>query len=88
VASLVDVNGIAVMVGGAVAGQSLWVVDATPINILGCVNNGCHALKNVVFPGEPPLVYARCDTSDGVCECHVNDGSGDDTVGGGLCTRD
>jgi len=86
VATLVDANGLSVVPSALVKGQVLWVFDATPVSTLGCTDNGCHALKNVVPIGEPPLVYARCDTSDGTCQCHINDGTGDSTVGGGFCS--
>ena len=88
VATLYDANQIAVSVGNTVAGQSLFAVDATPINLLACTDDGCRALKNVVFPGEPPLVSARCDRSDlsgNMCKCHLNDGSGTVVTNGDFC---
>jgi hypothetical protein len=88
VTTLYDANQIAVSVGNTVAGQSLFAVEATPVNLLGCNDDGCRALKNVVFPGEPPLVSARCDRSElsgNTCKCHLNDGSGTVVTNGDFC---
>lgn len=88
VTTLYDANHIAVSVGNTVPGQKLFVWEASTVNLLACLDDGCRALKNVVFPGEPPLVSARCDRtdlSDNKCKCHLNDGSGTVVTNGDFC---
>lgn len=88
VTTLYDANQIAVTVGSTVAGQSLFAVHATPVSFLGCNDDGCRRLKNVVLPGDPPLVSARCDSSElsgNRCKCHLNDGSGTVVTNGDFC---
>ena len=88
VTTLYDANRIPVSVGNTVAGQPVFTVNATPVSLIGCLDDGCRALKNVVFPGEPPLVSARCETSElsgNKCKCHLNDGSGTVVTNGDFC---
>jgi hypothetical protein len=88
VTTLYDVNRIPVLVGSTAAGQSLWVLHESTVNLLACLDDGCRALKNVVFPGEPPLVSARCDRTDlsgNKCKCHLNDGTGTVVTNGDFC---
>lgn len=76
------------VVGSTSAGQSAWMFEATPISLVGCQDDGCHALKYVVPIGSPPLQAARCDTtelSDNRCKCHLNDGSGWRVTNGDFC---
>jgi hypothetical protein len=85
VTSLYDANQIAVTVGSTVAGQSLFAVEATPVNLLSCTDDGCRALKD--FTGGI-WVSARCDRSElsgNQCKCHGNDGTGIVVTNGDFC---
>lgn len=83
VISIYDANRIPVSVGTTVAGQALWVLDATKLNLLGCLDDGCHALKNI-----GGLKSAKCDRTElsgNKCKCHLDDGSGTVVSSGDFC---
>jgi len=67
----------------APAGTRVYLFSVHPVAVLSCQDDGCHALKNVVLLGDPPLQSAKCDVtalSDNLCWCHLNDGTGDHLV--------
>lgn len=85
---LTDEEGLAVMPGSQPSGtRVLLEVTAETISNY-CNDDGCHALKNVVLPGEPPLVRAACDQTDlsgNRCRCHIDDGAGERLTQGDFC---
>lgn len=85
---LLTSTGLPLVAGSTLAGQRAWLFEATPINLVGCHDDGCHALKNVVPIGSPPMQAARCDVtdlSDNKCKCHLHDGSGWRVTNGDFC---
>jgi hypothetical protein len=88
VASIYDINRIPVSVGNTVAGQSLFVFEATMINVMACTDDGCRDLKWVVGVGYPPLESARCDRTElsgNKCKCHLDDGNETTVTNGDFC---
>ena len=83
VISIYDANRIPVSVGTTVAGQSLFVLDGTTLNLLACTDDGCHALKDI-----GGLRSAKCDRTElsgNKCKCHLDDGSGTVVSNGDFC---
>jgi hypothetical protein len=85
---LLDANSQPLVVGSTVVGQHAWILTGTPVKLVTCADDGCHALKNVVLPGDPPLRSARCDITElsaHHCKCHLDDGSGVAVTNGDFC---
>lgn len=84
---LTDKDGRAVAQGvRKAAGTPVFIRSISVTNIAACLDDGCHALRNVVLEGDPPLLKAACERSElsgNKCRCHINDGSGERLINGG-----
>ncbi len=86
---VVDAEGFPVKPGAFhPPGTPVFIQSLSSTILRLCEDTGCHALKNVVPIGEPPLQRASCDRtelSENKCACHVNEGGGDRIVSGNFC---
>ncbi|TQV66165.1 hypothetical protein FKG94_27465 [Exilibacterium tricleocarpae] len=85
---LVDAQRTPLVAGSDPAeGGGAFIISAYPTELIGCKDDGCHALRNVP-PWPQSAICDNTEASDGKCACHINRGFGIEIIRDGLFCLD